>query len=240
MPKEELTNPSNIEKLLCEKCKAETNHLILSRYMTEDEEVIGDRGETIDWWDSYDIVKCRGCDTPSFRHMAYFSEDWAHDDDGIVTKLYPHREKGGRSILSFVDTPIKLDKLYGETISAYNTDLLSLCAGGIRAIIECICNDKGITGGNVTDSNGATTTKNNLQGKISGLAEKGYITIVQSEGLHHHRFIGNEALHEIKTPSKSELSIAIDILEHAIKQIYEIPENVKKLEVLRNKRNSKA
>ena len=111
-----------------------------------------------------------------------------------------------------------------------------MCAGGIRAIIECICNDKKILEGSVTDDKGNVHIKDNLQGKIYGIAERGYITPAQAEGLHQHRYIGNEALHEIVAPSKSELSIAISILEHAIKQIYEIPENTKKLEELRKAR----
>lgn len=237
MPKEELSTPSTKEKILCGKCKAETNHTILSRFKTDDEELI-DGGPRLDWWDWYDIIQCCGCDSPSFRHTSYFSDNDWFGGGGVEVKLYPHREKEGRSILSFVDTPRKLDKLYGETVSAYNTELLALCAGGVRAIIECICNDKGILGGNTTDVNGVTQLTKNLQGKISGLAERGHITTSQSEGLHQHRYLGNEALHEIKTPSRSELAIAIDILEHAIKQIYEIPENIKKLEALRHKRNS--
>jgi len=236
MIKEEIDNPNTIEKILCAKCKLETNHTVLAKYKSSDDDIHGTDG-AIDWWDSYEIVKCNGCDTAGFRHISYFSEHAAPWDNGLVTKLYPHREKGGRSIISFDETPMKLDKLYAETINAFNSDLLILCAGGVRAILECICIDKGIAGGNVIDQNNVSFKRENLQGKISGLSERGYITLAQSAGLHQHRYLGNDALHEIIQPLKKELSIAIDILEHAIKQIYDIPENTKQLERFRNMRN---
>jgi len=62
-----------------------------------------------------------------------------------------------------------------------------------------------------------------LPGKINGLHEKGFLTIQHADFLHEHRALGNSAVHELKTPSKEELGLAIEILESAFDTIYELP-----------------
>ena len=42
--------------------------------------------------------------------------------------------------------------------------------------------------------------------------------------LHQHRYLGNEAVHELKAPSSDELRLAIEIIEHVVEQLYEIPQ----------------
>lgn len=74
--------------------------------------------------------------------------------------------------------------------------------------------------------------KTDLQGKIEGLAEKDLITKDNCDILHNLRFIGNDALHELTAPPKSELKLAINIVEHAIESLYEI-----KHKALRLRRN---
>ena len=64
--------------------------------------------------------------------------------------------------------------------------------------------------------------KNDLRGKIEGMLEKGLITPGQRDILHEHRFLGNEALHQLDTPNSQELNLAIDIIEHTLEHLYEI------------------
>ena len=71
-------------------------------------------------------------------------------------------------------------------------------------MIEGVCNDRGIKDGNVTDANGVTKRKNNLEGRINGLAEKGLISTQQAETLHQIRFLGNDAAHELDQPMREK------------------------------------
>lgn len=77
-----------------------------------------------------------------------------------------------------------------------------------------------------TNADGQTSSKRekNLEGQINGLHEKGLLTKIGSETLHAHRFLGNEALHELSRPSARELKLAISIIEQTLEQIYEVPQ----------------
>ena len=126
--------------------------------------------------------------------------------------------------------------IYRETIDAINNDSNILCSGGIRAIIEGICIDKGIDRGEVKKSNGEKQILKNLEGKIGGLSSNGLLTKENTEILHDLRFLGNEALHELSAPSKEELKLAINIIEHTLENIYELHDKAKRLKAERIKR----
>jgi len=117
------------------------------------------------------------------------------------------------------------------------------CAAGVRALVEGICLDKKIKDGEIsyTDKNGVIKTKRSkdLNGKIHGLFEKGILTQNNAESLNEHRYIGNEAIHELSLPSKEEMLLAITIIEHVLSSIYEIPLQSYKLKLTRaeNKKN---
>ncbi len=59
---------------------------------------------------------------------------------------------------------------------------------------------------------------------------------MQSDILHQFRYMGNEALHELATPSQEELKLAIQIVEHILESIFEIPN---KALILQKKRSKK-
>ncbi len=46
-----------------------------------------------------------------------------------------------------MDAPEILDRLYRETIDAFNNSSFLFCAGGLRALVEGICADRGVTDG---------------------------------------------------------------------------------------------
>jgi hypothetical protein len=129
-------------------------------------------------------------------------------------------------------------RIYRETIEAYNNELYTLTAGGLRAIVEAICIDKAIADGPVEEKDKATggtkiVRRNNLQGKIFGMAEKGFLTQKQAEVLHEHRFMGNEALHDLEMPDPDNLKLAIDIIEHTLVTIYELEHRAAALKAAR-------
>lgn len=225
-------------KVLCTKCNCETNHKALreeSRLFQNDEEYIMARG-------TWQIVQCNGCETITFREVWTNNEDF--DENGPIEDItiYPPRQKDMHPIKPFYEVPLSIRSIYRESIDAFNNGLLVLCSGGLRAVIEGICNHEKIVGGPVEiEKKGVKTIvrKKDLQGKISGLFEKSLLTKDHAEILHAHRFLGNDALHQLDMPRKSELKIAIEIIEHTLEILYELKVKAKNLEYQRQSRKSK-
>jgi len=104
-------------------------------------------------------------------------------------------------------------------------------------MIEGICSDKGIRKGTVMtkkkDGSVEEKKRTSLEGKIAGLCEGGYLTASNANTLHEHRFLGNDALHKLDQPSKEELALAMDIMEHTLEALYEMPD---KADALRDRK----
>ena len=204
-------------KVDCAKCQRKSNQEIICDLIEKGEEEYEDEEHSfsISWQDEYQIIKCKGCDSISFRHTNWFSEDY--QDDGPTERLYPKIPKRGIKSKDLSNLPKNIRRLYRETIDSFNNESLTLTAAGLRALVEGICAELGVT------KNGKSKTKDNLEGKIAGLSDKGFLTPGQADILHEHRFLGNVALHELTQPSSEELEIAIEIIEHTLKAVFEIP-----------------
>lgn len=221
--------------IYCVKCKRNTNHEILcqtSKTFTPE--------NTPDLWIDFvevtwEILECRGCEEVTFREVSINSEEFDHTT-GMpepTIKLFPQRSETMLPINAHYGLPTTLRQIYRETIDAYNQDFTILCAMGIRSLIEGICSDKGIKDGPVQGENGAVKRKENLQGKIEGMREAGFFTKEHATTLHELRFLGNEAVHELKAPNSDELQIAIEIVEHTLYSLYDL---AMKTDVLRSKK----
>ena len=210
----------------CNKCKINSKHIVLS-YISDkgSDEVSG-----VSWADKYQIIRCDTCNTISFRKDGWFSEyQYLPDDDGSYEMLYPESTENRIEQKEYDNLPYRLDEIYDEVIKSFNTDNCILCAVGIRAILEGICSDKNIKEGRVPVENNQLKKKNNLEGRIYGLEENGIISKNQQEALHQLRFLGNDAVHELSKPSKSDLKTALEIIEHMRNDIYELPNKAEKL-----------
>lgn len=108
-----------------------------------------------------------------------------------------------------------------------------MVAVGIRTILEGICKDKKIYKGLVPDKDGKEHNRKSLEGKIYGLLQNGLISETQSSALHELRFLGNNAVHDLEEPSREELQSALDIIEHMIDDLYELPLKSQKLKIKR-------
>ncbi|MGO9120511.1 MAG: DUF4145 domain-containing protein [Desulfomonilaceae bacterium] len=228
-------------KVYCSQCTGETNHVVMQSVDWHASEVIGyHRGDslTVEWSNNYQIIQCQGCDSITFRRVSWNSEaqcqigpnEWY---DGTSEWLYPERSQETRVIRSYHNVPNPLARIYRETIECFNKEIFTLSAAGLRAIIEGICADQKIADGPITvkkaDGSIKTVRRRNLEGKIAGLGEKGILTQESATILHEHRFLGNQAVHELNQPSPDELILAIDIIEHTLDALYEMPDKADEL-----------
>lgn len=222
-------------------CNGKTKHEVLQSVDTAGSE------HSIDWASHYQIVQCGGCEEISFVKQTYFSEDYNPWDGKIdlPKTLYPLRHGDSLPTPEREDIPIKLELIRTQTFFCYNANSGILCAVGLRALLEGICADKNIVDGQIKDADGNPILgkksgnpirSKGLDGKIWGLQEKDYLTSEQAKTLHNLRYLGNDAAHELEEPSVEELKMALQIIEHALAQIYELPTASKRLESARDKR----
>lgn len=230
-----------MEKIYCNRCKQKTNHKILKRT----DRTINDDDSLVTFTYCWQILQCKGCDEVSFRYLYSSSDDYDPDtlEERVAVLMYPTRNDRHITPKIFFNVPSMVRKIYQEAISAYNNSSNLLCAAGLRAIIEAICNHEQIKDGPVetVDKNGTPKVirKKDLMGKINGLHEKGIISKKQIDVLHEQRYLGNEAIHEIVPPRQSRLTIAIQIIEAILEQLYEVDAKALLLKISRKRPETK-
>ncbi len=220
-------------KVLCSSCKNITKHLVLTS-VNEKGSDPWEEDYSFDWKTDYEIIQCLGCETVSFRSESSNSEDYEPDDSPSKTiLLYPKRSTETLAVKKYMNVPFNLQRIYWETLDSFNYGNYTLCGAGVRALVEGLCKENGIEDGNVeirkSDGTIEFQRKTNLQGKINGLHESGKLTEQNANILHEHRFLGNDAIHELSIPSKEDLELAIEIVENVFDTLYETPSKGQRL-----------
>lgn len=200
----------SIVRVHCRTCSCETKHEVLflkqtwgdpddSRYLSED-----------------CFAVCRGCETACYVNIFHDYDNYVPDEGGhfepdVTMRAFPRSVENHRAVGSHWSLPKVVRTIYEETLSAIAEEANTLAGLGLRATVEAVCNDVGVTG-------------SNLQKRISGLATKRLISAKDAELLHAIRFMGNDAAHEIKPAKKNAVTIGLRIVEHMLLTIYLLPE----------------
>lgn len=238
---EEVTSNFKTTKIHCNKCNHSTTHNII--FECKDRIISTELvdGRYIDFWtdENLHILKCNNCTEVAMKKFEIWCDD-APDFPQLDVIVYPRRDNPlFKKSESFKNVPEQILSLYEEIIEAFLNNVNLLCAGGIRAILEAICIDKKIKGGNVSE-NQIQVYRDSMKGKINGLHELGVLSKNHADILHHHQYIGNKALHELQRPSTDELEIAIEIIADTLNSIYEVGVKGKELKNRKENRNSKS
>ena len=211
-----------ITSFFCNECGRETPHSCHGEYSsyTGDYEFY-----------SYRLYVCDKCEA-GVLEVFYTNPDicdhtggnWNEDDLQGEYLYFPERTQSTRRPQEFPQAPKKLIEVYHEIITAFNAELPRLCAIGIRALIEGICQDKQLSGRNLQEK----------IGHLDALTGQGI-----ADGLHSIRFLGNTAAHELEIPSKSEMELAIELCESLMVLLYSL--NLKqKSKLLKETRDANA
>lgn len=201
----------------CEKCLIETRHIVMLSLELE--------GKAWDWdynySEKYQVVKCQGCDSISFRKSHMNSEDYcgAPDEEPEPQEyidIFPRRAFGRRKLEDLYCLPYEVKLIYEETHSGICNKQPILSCIGMRALVETVCKEKASSG-------------NNLKEKIDDLVTKGALTPSGATILHELRGLGNGAAHEISAPSEKVINIAMDVVEHLLMDVYILPKIASKL-----------
>ncbi|WP_138992750.1 DUF4145 domain-containing protein [Larkinella sp. C7] len=219
-------------KAFCGTCGRTTNHFVEKEVKDFRDHTEVDIQQMIQW----QIIRCRGCESLSFRQIYSDSEsrDYETGEWEETIRLYPIRGEDILPIKNYYNIPFNIREMYRETIDAFNGKMYMLCSAGLRALIEGICSDQGVKFGHIVVGTKAgkeiVEPKDTLEGKIEGLAQKRILTRNHAEVLHGFRFLGNESLHNLLRPSSDTLKTAINIIEHTLYHLYEMSGDAEKLD----------
>lgn len=214
-------------KVFCNHCNTLTNHNVLCEHKIDDVTELEYNGSKETHYLGsylYQIIQCNGCESISFRSADYHPNFLEVDNNGkssiITDKLfetfYPERSKDILLEKKIVGLPLLIRIAYRELIDSYNFNQLILCAAGLRAIVEGVCNHFSINGQYLKD-------------RIKDLGENGLISKELSDSLIIHKYLGDFAMHQLSIPEKDELESAIHLIEHALETLFGIPDRHKKL-----------
>jgi hypothetical protein len=210
------------KRIYCNFCKQDTNHNPKGEHTVKTYEEESGFGEIL----IYRFWICMGCER-GVLEQDYSNSDmtWNGTDYFSDFSYYPERSQHDLAPKYYTKLKPKLAALYTEAITCYNRKALILCAAGLRALLEGICQDKRIKG-------------KNLKVKIEGLKvllpNKNII-----RNLHHFRFMGNEAVHELAAPKPTELALAISVIEDLLNFLYELDYKASQLRALRRNKKPK-
>jgi len=220
-----------VEDIHCPVCKHQTPHTVHAAYKTtwHNEDIIS-VGAT------HEFLICGGCWSGAYRENSWCSEE----PERTIT-FHPPRGENSRQPKQCPNVPweSKLNPVYRQTIIAFNNDLFTLAGAGARLLIEGVCKEQGVDDGPIFDhqngaqairlETGAPIIRDNLEGKINGMAERGIIGHMQARHLHQIRFLGNDSAHNLYIPDREDVGFALDIVEHIFDLVYEQPEKAKAL-----------
>ncbi len=222
-----------VEEIPCVRC-GWTRHTIRGTFQAYWE----DKDSDITGGATYDLMECNGCQRGTLRETSWVSEE---PGESSVT-YWPPRKDGSplREPRNFkkLDYGGPVDSVYRQTITAFNDGLSTLAGAGIRLLIEGICLDQKIHKGRVYTeqkklvrerATGKIILRDNLEGKINGLLQKGLVSKNQAKVLHQLRKLGNDAAHALDQPPLKLIDECIDALEHLLVQVYDQPELLKRL-----------
>lgn len=207
-----------IVKEHCNRCTGSTNHEILYQNTIDYSEEIDDRF-SVNGSDTYELLKCCGCDSVQFRHTSWFSEYCEPDGSPYIdVKCYPpptfrqepvwlYSLKLSNKEVLFPDLNEPIINLFKEIYIALQNSAPQLAALGIRALIEAIMIDK-------IGDNGR------FEKNIELFENEGFISKKQRLAISPILEFGHAAMHRGYRPLISEVVNIMDVTESIIETIY--------------------
>ena len=105
----------------CPTCERPTSHVVMASVKENGEAWEDVDRWSVDWVNYFQVIRCLGCDTASFRQLSYFSEERKPDGRIVPTeRLYPRRTTGDLKARDLNSVPNKLREIYKELIDCFD------------------------------------------------------------------------------------------------------------------------
>lgn len=188
----------------CNRCGGNRNHAVLhvenTSWESDDKEVSGG--------DSYETLKCLGCDAVCLRHTSWFSEEPEPDISYFPPAISRKRPAWYSDFVFTLNTDQEfVATLLNEIYIALQNNMPSLAAMGVRSVLERIMISK------VEDL--GTFAKN-----IAEFERMGFVSRIQKERIEAILEVGHAAIHRRFKPTVIEVNTLIDIVEHVVETVY--------------------
>jgi hypothetical protein len=170
----------------------------------------------------FSVNECDGCGNVSMLYREIDNESREVDEQATYPDDHLYNLGENHQVflkLAEIKTlPKVVQGIYKEVQNAINSESLVLAGIGLRALVEAICIQQKIPGGN-------------LQKKIEALKSNGYISIKDYPIIDKLRLIGNQSAHKIKSMPLEVLIHALRIVNHMINTIYLLPKISRKIRI---------
>lgn len=202
--------PTVVTKAHCNECNGERNADIRASYTANDED-----GE-VSWSDTYDVLKCCGCNGISVRHTFWFSEWDDFDADPLtgqprlipgvkVTYWPPPTTREKPEWVEKLEDKVLRDVI-DEVYQALNSGLIVLASIGTRTLLDramflCVGDPKG-----------------GFAGKFNLMVENGHIGKNEKDILEAITDAGSAAAHRGFVPSSKMLDTIIETVENFLQR----------------------
>lgn len=197
-------------RVLCNTCDNSPAHTVLASVDIGSSG--GDEEYTVYGLMVHQLVQCCGCQEITYKTTSSNSEDDDYDRHGnhyqIETEtLYPPRMAGRKGLADDYAVPREIMAMYVESHQALISGFPILTGIGLRGLLDAVCKERNASG-------------RNLLKKIDDLVEQRVLTPQGAAVLHHIRALGNDSAHEAKPHSVKQLSLAMEVVEHLLKDVY--------------------
>lgn len=137
------SHPETRRKFFCNTCKIETHHELKAKHSrnTIIEYDYIPEAQPSQWEDvDYKFWVCLGCDTALLEETT-----WYNSQEEIDYSIHPLRASWKRQPKEYRTLTHQLKRVYKEIITSYNNESLLACAILLRALLEGIISEMGIT-----------------------------------------------------------------------------------------------
>jgi hypothetical protein len=210
-------------KISCNNCLSETIHDLLKKKRNEYSEVIhtydNGREESIEWWDKFEMLQCRGCYEVTLRKSHWFSEEHDHVETSFypprVARKLPHwfkdlrnyvrvdpRAEKNLNINYWHDYPTEMwADLLEEIYTSIDADSRRLAAMGARALLDSIMETY------------LDNPPHTFDEKLKRMEDEFLISLPNLKLLSAAIDVGHAAAHRCHNPSRNDLNHVMDIVE---------------------------
>jgi len=207
--------PMGVTKAHCNQCGGDRNHGVLAIEKTSWTDEAYDH---IHGGDSYEMLKCLGCEQIKLRHTSWV----VGNDDSKVSYFPPPIFRPNPKWFSdlWYELPDDADfvgTLLKEIYVALQNNLSSLATMGIRSLLEKVMIAK------IGDQ--GSFRKNLIE-----FEKQGYVSRIQKERLEAILEAGHAVIHRTFMPSTKDVITLVDITEHIIETVYLHEDKVKELQ----------
>lgn len=191
-------------KAHCNTCGGERNHEVLHSERTSWE----DPEHPISGSDTYQTLKCCGCENIKLRHTSWFSEDDQARVNYFPAAIFRRNPEWFNEL--WLELPPQddfVEQLLKEIYVALQHNLPSLATMGVRSLLEKIMISK-------------TGDLGNFVQNIAEFEKLGYVSRIQRERLEAILEAGHAAIHRTYKPLNKDVITLVDLTEHIVETVY--------------------